>query len=272
MSKSLFFTILALTLLLASCSSPKSYLYLQDMVPGVKYPVDVRHEATIMRDDRLKIIVSCKNPELAIPFNIHGGNFRVGADGSISSTISDASVQEDGYRVDVDGYIDFPILGKLKVEGLTVSQAIDLIESSIEAGNYMKDPLVSIEFLNFKYTVIGAIANTGTFSIDGDRVTLFEALARAGGLTQRAKIDRVAVIREVGDDREMFIADLRTKDVFNSPCYYLQQNDIVYVEPKYLKKDAEDRGWQIGTTVLSAVTAICSFIWAGNAVGWFGGN
>lgn len=262
MGKSLFFTILVLTLLMNSCASPKSYLYLQDMVPGEKYPVDVRHEATIMRDDRLKITVSGKNPELAIPFNIHGGSFRVGNDGSISSYLSDASVQEEGYRVGVDGYIDFPILGKLKVEGLTVSQTIDLIETKIEAGNYMKDPLVSIEFLNFKYTVIGAIANTGTFSVDGDRITLFEALARAGGLTQRAKVDRVAVIREVGDNREMYVADLRTKDVFNSPCYYLQQNDIVYVEPKYLKKDAEDRGWQIGTTLLSVVTTITSIIWA----------
>ena len=162
----------------------------------------------------------------------------------------------------MDGYIDFPILGKLRVEGLTVTQAIDLIKTRIEEGNYMKDPLVTIEFLNFKYTVLGAIASTGTYSADGDKVTLFEAIARAGGLTQRAKVDKIAVIREVGDSREMYVADLRTKDVFNSPCYYLQQNDIVYVEPKYLKKDAEDRGWQIGTTVLSVVTTICSVIWA----------
>lgn len=269
MRKTLLFRFLALTLLVSSCSSPKNWLYLQDMVPGEEYPVDIKYEATIMRDDRLKITVSGKNPELAIPFNIHGGSFRVGADGDISSYQGPASAQDEGYRVDVDGYIDFPILGKLRVEGLTVTQAIDLIKTRIEEGNYMKDPLVTIEFLNFKYTVLGAIASTGTYSADGDKVTLFEAIARAGGLTQRAKVDKIAVIREVGDSREMYVADLRTKDVFNSPCYYLQQNDIVYVEPKYLKKDAEDRGWQIGTTVLSVVTAICSVIWAGTAIGWF---
>ena len=153
-----------------------------------------------------------------------------------------------------------------KEKGLSVNEAIDMIATRIQEGNYMKDPLVAIEFLNFRYTVIGAVSNVGTFSIEGDRVTLFEALARAGGLTQRSKVDRVAVIREVGDNREMFVADLRTKDVFNSPCYYLQQNDIVYVEPKYLKKDVEDRLWQIGTVALSAVTAVCSIIWAVTAL------
>ena len=183
--------------MVSSCSSPKNWLYLQDMVPGEEYPVDIKYEATIMRDDRLKITVSGKNPELAIPFNIHGGSFRVGADGDISSYQGPASAQDEGYRVDVDGYIDFPILGKLRVEGLTVTQAIDLIKTRIEEGNYMKDPLVTIEFLNFKYTVLGAIASTGTYSADGDKVTLFEAIARAGGLTQRAKVDKIAVIREV---------------------------------------------------------------------------
>lgn len=269
MRKTLLFTFLALTLLVSSCSSPKNWLYLQDMVPGEEYPVDIKYEATIMRDDRLKITVSGKSPELAIPFNIHGGSFSVGADGSISSYRGASPEQEEGYRVDVDGYIDFPILGKLLVEGLTVTQAIELIKTKIEEGNYMKDPLVSIEFLNFKYTVLGAIGNTGTYSVQGDRITLFEAIANAGGLTKSAKVDKIAVIREVGDSREMYVADLRTKDIFNSPCYYLQQNDIVYVEPKYLKQDAEDRGWRIGTTVLSVVTAVASFIIAGNAVDWF---
>ena len=176
--------------------------------------------------------------------------------------MSDGASVEKGYRVDVDGNIEFPILGTLHVGGLKVSEARDMIRNLIEEGNYIKNPLVSIEFLNFRYTVMGAVNSIGTYRVEGDRVTLFDALARAGGPSAKAKIDKIAVIREVGNDREMYIADLRTKDVFNSPCYYLQQNDIVYVEPKYLKKDAEDRGWQIGTTVLSVITTICSIIWA----------
>lgn len=267
MKKHLIFIILSLSLLLTSCAATKNFVYLQDMIPGEKYPVDIKYEATIMKDDRLDITVSSsRSPELAIPFNVHGGSLRVGSDGSISTAQGGTASSEEGYRVDVNGDIDFPILGKLHLEGLTVSQAIDLIKNRIEDGNYMKMPMVSIEFLNFKYTVLGAVGGVGTYNVNGDRITIFEALARAGGPAVNARLDKVAVIREVGDDREMLVADIRTKDVFNSPCYYLQQNDIVYVEPKYIKKDAEDRGWQIGTTVLSVVTAVCSVIWAVSAL------
>ena len=105
--------------------------------------------------------------------------------------------------------------------------------------------------------------------LDTPSMPLFEAIAQAGGLAVNARVDKVAVIRNVGNDAEMYVADLRTKDVFTSPCYYLQQNDVIYVEPRYIKRDAEDRGWQIGTTLLSVVTAVCSFLWAGSALGWF---
>ena len=227
---------------------------------GEKYRYDTRYEAVIRRDDRLSITVSNKNPELAIPFNIYGGTFKVGENGDITTDAA-TKVNEKGYRVDVDGDIDFPILGILHVEGLTVSELRDLIKEKIEKGNYMKDPLVSIEFLNFKYTVLGAVGHNGTFSADGDRVTLLEAIANAGDLTDKARTDRVAVIREVDGARQMFMHDLRSKDIFDSPCFYLQQNDVVYVEPKYRKRDGEDRGWQIGTTLLSIASVICSLLW-----------
>ena len=129
-------------------------------------------------------------------------------------------------------------------------------------GNYIKDPLVSIEFLNFKYTVLGAVGRNGTFNVDGDRVTLLEAIAKAGDLSSKARINRVAVIREIGDERQIFMHDLRSKDLFESPCFYLQQNDIVYVEPKYRKKDNEDRAWQITTFLVSIGSLVTSILWA----------
>ena len=261
MNRLCMWTSFLVVLLLSSCSSRK-IISLQAMQMGHLYPIDAKYEAIVHRDDRLSITVSCKNPELALPFNIYGGTFQVGSDGNITTSETSARVNEKGYRVDIDGNIDFPILGKLHVEGLTVSQVTDLIKKKLIAGNYMKDPLVSLEFLNFKYTVLGAVGHTGTFSVDGDRITLLEAVANAGDLTARAKVDRVAVIREIGGERQMFMHDLRSKDIFESPCFYLQQNDIVYVEPKYNKKDNEERGWQIGTTLLSVVTAVCSIIWA----------
>lgn len=260
MNNKIFWVSLFGLLLLTSCASRKNIVYLQDMQIGEKYRYDTRYEAVIRRDDRLSITVSNKNPELALPFNMYGGTVKVGTDGDVTADAS-TRVNEKGYRVDVDGDIDFPILGILHVEGLTVSELRDLIKEKIEKGNYMKDPLISIEFLNFKYTVLGAVGHNGTFSADGDRVTLLEAIANAGDLTDKARTDRVAVIREVDGARQMFMHDLRSKDIFDSPCFYLQQNDVVYVEPKYRKKDGEDRGWQIGTTLLSIASVICSLLW-----------
>lgn len=252
----------ALVLLLSSCASRKNYVYLQDMMPGTDYPAETRHEAVIHRDDRLAITVGSRNPELAIPFNMQGGSFRLSADGTVSaSNDAYAGTREKGYRVDVDGNIDFPILGKLHVEGLTVSQATALIRERIRQGNYIKDPLVSLEFLNFRYTVLGAVGHTGTFSVSGDRITLLEAIANAGDLQAKAKVDRIVVIREEGDTRKMYTHDLREMSLFDSPAFYLQQNDIVYAEPKYRKQDSEDRGWRFATFLVSIASLVTSILW-----------
>lgn len=257
--------ILSLTALcmLGSCASRKNFVYLQDLKEGERYRMVTKYEAVVHRDDRLAITVSCKNPELALPFNRKAGSYQVSADGSITSAETAVTAAgESGYRVDVDGNIDFPILGKLYVEGLKVSQVTNLIKNKIMEKDYIKDPTVSLEFLNFKYTVLGAVSHNGTFSVDGDRVTLIEAIAKAGDLTGKARPDRVSVLREQGGEWQMYMHDLRSKDIINSPCFYLQQNDIVYVEPKYRKKDTEDRSIQYGTLMLSVITAVCSFFWA----------
>ncbi len=260
MNKKFLFVGLLFVLFFSSCAR-KNFVYLQDMHMGESYPFDTKHEAVVHRDDRLAIVVSCKNPELAIPFNMQGGFFQIDANSNVSSSAAPVG-KEKGYRVDVDGNIDFPILGKLYVEGMSVSEVKKLITDKIVQGGYIKDPIVSIEFLNFKYTVLGAVGKNGTFNVDGDRITLLEAIANAGDLTGKARTNRVAVIREIGGERKMFMHDLRSKDIFESPCFYLQQNDIVYVEPRYRKRDTEDRGFQITTTILSAVTAGCSVVWA----------
>ena len=227
MNKQILLSSLLAVGLLASCASKRNIVYLADMEAGVKYPVVANYESTVHCDDRLGIMVSCKNPELAIPFNIQSGNFQVEANGNVTS--SETVGREKGYRVDVEGNIDFPILGKLHVESLKVSEVKNLIEQRIKDGNYIKDPLVSVEFLN--------------------------------DLTAKARMDRVTVIREVGDERQMFVHDLRSKDILESPCFYLQQNDIVYVEPKYRNRNNEDRGWQIVTVLLSLASVITSVFW-----------
>ena len=248
-----FFTLLTL----ASCS--KNFVYLRDMEMGKSYPIQDRHEAVIHRDDRLSITVSCKSPELAIPFNIYNGSYQVSREGGVSANAT-SSANEKGYRVDRNGNINFPILGEIYVEGKTVNEATRLIEQMIEEGDYIKDPLVTIEFINFKYTVLGAVGSPGVKTVKGDRITLLEAIAQAGDLAPKSRANKVAVIREIGDNRQMFMHDLGSKDIFESPCFYLQQNDVVYVEPKYKKKDAGDKTLQIISTLATITSAVATLL------------
>ena len=232
------------------------------MAMGQFYPIGEKHDPIVHRDDRLSIVVSSKNPELAIPFNIQQGSYNVSDNGQVTTSASN-NYQEKGYRVYVDGNIDFPMLGLLHVEGLTISQVTELIKNRIIEGDYIKNPLVMVEIMNFRYTVLGAVASNGVKTALGDRVTLLEAIANAGDLTANAAIDRVAVIREMGENRQVFMHDLRSKDIFESPCFYLQQNDIVYVEPNQARTTSNQ---SIGLwlsmvgTLASAATVVVSVI------------
>lgn len=258
MSRILFLFLSAL-LALSSCVSSKDFVYLQDMQVGERYHFERKHEAVVHRDDRLSITVSCKQPELALPFNAQNAAVKVSSTGEISAS---ADGTDKGYRVDVDGNIDFPMLGKINVEGRTLAEVTQLIKNGIIEGNFIKNPLVSVDFLNFKYTVLGAVGSNGTFTVKGDRVTLLEAIANAGDLGTNARVDKVTVIREIGNERQIFVHDLRSSNIFNSPCFYLQQNDIVYVEPKYRKKERSERIAQYVTMTLSAIATACTVIWA----------
>ena len=258
MSRILFLFLSAL-LALSSCVSSKDFVYLQDMQVGERYHFERKHEAVVHRDDRLSITVSCKQPELALPFNAQNAAVKVSSTGEISAS---ADGTDKGYRVDVDGNIDFPMLGKINVEGRTLAEVTQLIKNGIIEGNYIKNPLVAVDFLNFKYTVLGAVGSNGTYTVRGDRVTLLEAIANAGDLGSNARVDKVTVIREIGNERQIFVHDLRSSDIFNSPCFYLQQNDIVYVEPKYRKKERSERITQYVTMTLSAIATACTVIWA----------
>ena len=258
MSRILFLFLSAL-LALSSCVSSKDFVYLQDMQVGERYHFERKHEAVVHRDDRLSITVSCKQPELALPFNTQNAAVKVSSTGEISAS---ADGTDKGYRVDVDGNIDFPMLGKINVEGRTLAEVTQLIKNGIIEGNFIKNPLVSVDFLNFKYTVLGAVGSNGTFTVKGDRVTLLEAIANAGDLATNARVDKVTVIREIGKERQIFVHDLRSSNIFNSPCFYLQQNDIVYVEPKYRKKERSERITQYITMTLSAIATACTVIWA----------
>ena len=257
-------------MLLASCASRKEFVYLNDMTPGESYPINTAQGTVVHENDRLDIKVSCKNLELAVPFNTQTGAYQVSADGSVRTAGVDLA--EQGYRVDADGCIVFPILGKIEVAGKSLKEVSELIETLIKDGDYISDPEVTIEFLNFKYTVLGAVAGKGTYSVDGDRITIIEAIAKAGDVTGAARLDKIAVIRMVDGKQQIFYNDIRTADIFMSPTYYLQQNDIVYVEPKYKGRSAEDKWWQVSSFAVSVISLFSSLIWALFGAGVIGGG
>ena len=163
MKKSLWLYMIAI-IMLSSCNSQKDIIYLHDMEMGQFYPIEQKHDPIVHRDDRLSIVVNSKKPELAIPFNIAQGGYTVTNNGNVATSAQatpTAATREKGYRVDINGNIEFPLLGTLHVEGLTISQVTDLIRERIIEGGYINDPLVMVEILNFKYTVLGAVEDLG---------------------------------------------------------------------------------------------------------------
>lgn len=259
--------VFAMALLLVSCGGAKKFVYLNDMQPGEKYEVNLESATIIHPNDRLDIKVSCKNPELAVPFNAQIGSYQISADGSVNSAGVEVNA---GYRVDDEGNIVFPVLGKINVGGKTLKEVSETIETMIEEGSYIKSPEVTIEFLNFKYTVLGAINSKGTYTVDGDKVTILEAIAKAGDLAKNARLDRIAVIRMVDGKQEIYYNDIRTAEIFKSPTYFLQQNDIVYVEPKY--KERNENAWQTATFIVSLGSLASTIIWALSATGVIGAS
>lgn len=250
-----------LIILLSSCGASKNNAYLQDMESGRGYIISQKPIPFVRVNDRIDIFVKSKTPELALPFNKNYSGIEVTEEGEIKSATQSAVQEKKGYLVDPNGNIDFPILGRLHVEGLTLNQLSELIADKIIEGKYLSDPVVTVEFLNFKFYVLGAVSSKGEHSIDQTHVTLLEALAIAGDLTADARIDRVAVIRSNDGSQIMYMHDLTSKEVFESPGYYLRQNDIIYVETKEKTfRDQTRENLSFISTVLSSLTAVISII------------
>ena len=256
----------AALLSLASCGSYKKLTYLQDMEVLTTYDVKEQPNVLIGVNDKLRIVVTCQEPTLAAPFNLSTGVFSVNPETGESVTKL-SSEAESGYVVDKNGYIDFPVIGLVKAEGLTLEGLReDLIDKIIET-KYIKDPIVLVEFMNFQFTVLGE-ANPGNYNVPNGHINLLEALALAGDLKPSAKRDDVWVIRTENGQRMVYSVDMRSKDLFESPAFNIQQNDIIYVKPLKSVKDADaTKRSSVITTVISALSTVSSitraFVYAG---------
>ncbi|MBB6500956.1 polysaccharide biosynthesis/export family protein [Pedobacter cryoconitis] len=258
--KKFFLLLCALsTLLLSSCLVSKKVVYLQDMKPDSPYKVISAPPVRIQKNDRLSILISAKKPELAAPFNSEGGVYNVNEKGVVSTT-TPSSFSEKGYLVDQLGNIEFPVLGTLNVEGLTLDGLKDMIRDKLLNQNLIGSPIVKIELLNLKVMMMGEINNVGVLTVPDSRITLLEAINRSGGLTRNATVNEISVIREENGVRKVYQNDIQKSDIFNSPTYYLQQNDIVYIKPKTaVLSTKEESTWRyvgILTGLFTLVTSI----------------
>ena len=251
------YLVVCMAVFFTACTSTKKIIYLQDVVPLKQQEIEQKYEVIIHGDDLLAIMVNSRDPELALPFNMPMVSYQLG-----SNTGGQQRVL--GYLVDTNGNIDFPILGEIHVEGLTRMQLTELIKNKLIEGDLIKDPIVTVQFLNFKISVMGEVGRPGSFTISGDRITLLEAFSMAGDLTIYGRRDRVGVIRENNGKRTILFHDLRSADIFNSPCYYLQQNDIVYVEPNKAKSGQssinQNNSIGVWVSVISLLTTIAVLI------------
>jgi polysaccharide export outer membrane protein len=213
------------SVLLFSCASREDLVYYQNIDLMTAQEQSNTYEIKIQSDDLLMIIVSAEDMEIAMPFNL--ASVSVQSPGQISAAIGQQTMQL--YLVDAFGFIEFPILGKLKVGGLVRSQVLEMLQQKI--GAYIKDPIVNLRLVNFKVSVQGEVNSPGTYSVDSDRITLIEALSKAKDLTIYGKRDNILIIREIDGVKSYNRVDITKAGFINSDFYYLAQNDVVYVEP-----------------------------------------
>lgn len=227
---------LVLLLLFSSCVTKKEIVYFQN-AKNFETVVDTDTFAPKFKvNDIVSIFVSTYDLEAVKPFNLFVG----GGDNSNNPELID-------YLVDIDGNIDYPVLGKVKLLGLTVAEAKKLFKEKLS--EYLKDPIVNIRILNFRISVLGEVNAPGRYDISGERITILEALALAGDLTIKGQRENVLVVRDFNGTKTYTRVDITNKELFNSPVYYLTQNDVVYIEPNNSATSNASGDSRIGTII-----------------------
>lgn len=243
MKKHLIGLIPLLCLIITSCSTPKNITYMQGFDNNEVQQVRAQRRITIQPDDKLSIVVSSRNPELAEVFNLAVAQYRIGAVNTSYNQYTSL------FTVDPDGYVNYPLIGKIHLAGLNRHEAAEVVEKKIIGNDLLKDPVVTVEFMNATVSVLGDVARPGEYDIDKDNMTILQAISKAGDLNITGLRDHVLVIREEnGQDRAYRLDLTDTESLMQSPAYYMQQNDVVYIEPNDTKKR---QATTTGNTVLT---------------------
>lgn len=240
----------AVGVLLVACSTPRKLSYLRDLEYNVPFDARPAPELRLKVDDRISIQVFCDQPELAAPFNAAGVQIESEGGTLLSTT----------YGVDARGNIDFPILGELHVEGKTLNEVQKEISAEITRRGYIKEPVVKAELENFSVVVIGQMGQK-IIPVEGSSMDLIQLLAQLSGDLETAKIPDVTVIRTEKGQREAYQVNFQTKELYNSPVFYLQQNDVIYVRPRGVQlSSGGDVFLKFFTPAISSLSAILYII------------
>jgi polysaccharide export outer membrane protein len=212
---------------ISACVSKKDIIYFQnDEIDQSK--VSNSYKTIIKPDDVLQITITALDIEAVRPFNLAAVNYATASNSAVGQA------QQQTYLVDNKGEIEFPVLGKIKIGGLTRDETIALLRNKL-APDYIKDPNINIRIANYKISVMGDVQRPGSYNIPNERITILDALALAGDINISAQRNNILIIREEGGKKTQYRVDLRSNEVLTSPVYYLQQNDVVYVEPNYAR-------------------------------------
>lgn len=258
LKKTLF---LLLIIALTSCNAYQKVAYMQEagayaeLSDSTQVPVP---DPVIKIGDLLMITVNTSTPEAALPFNLplvpSGESSRTYSGGN--NTYLSYGLSMQNYLVDAEGYLFFPVIGKIKVAGMTKTALTNYIKESVYPLYITEEPIVLIRFANFKVSVIGEVLRPGSFAIDNEKISLLEALALAGDMTIYGRRNSLLLIREQNGHRESIRIDMRDKNLVNSPYFYLQQNDVIYVEPN----DPKARSSAISTAESITISIVGTLI------------
>jgi len=243
--------LLILAVLLGSCSVSRKTVYFNDLPDTARFEWTAAKftEPVIQNDDILMINIQTVDPEGASAVNQGTSMQLIGA----SSGSSMSSQQTTGFLVDRNGMVTIPMMGEIKVAGLTTHQAKEVIAEKVSV--YYKEPIVQVRFANYKFTVLGEVSRPATYTVQNEKVTILDALGMAGDLPIYGKRDNVLLIRDHDGTKEFVRFDLNSATMFESPYYYLKQNDVIYVEPgKGRAASAESPRWQFYSMIASFVS------------------
>ena len=245
-SKLVLSGVLGIALLSAtSCGTPKNVAYFQDLNNNPDTVITLQNRViTVKPTDKIYIGVKSKDPQISQLFNLTGGTSGSGAN----------NMSQDAYYYTVDskGEIDFPVVGKIQVAGLTREEIAEKVKKSLVDASLVKDPTVTVSLSHLHYSMMGEVAKPGQYAIEEEKLTILDAISKAGDLTIQGRRNDVMVLRQENGHQKIYKIDLCSgKDIFSSPAYYLQQNDVVYVTPN--KTKAKNASISNSTTIWFSV-------------------